>query len=401
MHSVRPRLRFPLGAALIGLLLVTGCTSGAAGTTTPTWVPQPDFQASDPQPSLPGQGVPAPEPSNPGSSGPNSSSPGTSPSPGQSKPATDPAVVATKLNQPTGLVVLPDGTALVGERTTGRILRVQPQAGKPAVLVQTLAGVKGTGDGGLLDLALSPTFAEDGLVYAYLTTATDNRVVHFAIGSAPSPVITGIPRGTTGNVGRIAFDGTGALLTGTGNAGKPALAASPTSLAGKILRSDDIGKPMSDNPTPGSLIYATGLRTVNGLCVDPQSGLRFAVSAGKPDQIFAIKAGADLAHATAAAKLPAATSGGAGCAALAGRIVAATTTGKALSSATVSSTGAVGAFSVVLQGKYGRLRTVVAGADGALWFTTGNRDGLGKPIAADDRVIRISSSSASGGQSVL
>ena len=41
----------------------------------------------------------------------------------------------------------------------------------------TVPGVDTAGDGGLLGLALSPTYAEDGLVYAYLSTATDNRVV--------------------------------------------------------------------------------------------------------------------------------------------------------------------------------------------------------------------------------
>jgi glucose/arabinose dehydrogenase len=385
---------------LVGLALVAGCTSGASGSTAPTWVPQPDFQGNnEPQPSLPGRGIPAPQPTNPGSSNPaNPNSP--SPSPGQSTPATDPAVVATKLNQPTGLVVLPDGTALVGERTTGRILRVQPQPGKPAALVQTLPGVDGSGDGGLLDLALSPTFDQDGLIYAYLTTATDNRVVHFAIGGVPSPVITGIPRGTSGNTGRIAFDATGALLTGTGDTGKPGLATSATSLAGKILRSNDIGKPLPDNPIPGSLVYASGLLSVTGLCVDPQSGLRFAISAAKPDQVQFIKAGTDYSQRAPTATLPSATSGGAGCALLSGRIVVATTTGKAITSASIAASGAVGQFNPVLQGKYGRLRTVVAGGDGALWLTTSNRDGKGKPIAEDDRVIRITSA-ASGGSSVL
>src|SRR5207245_8519617 len=193
-----------------------------------TWVPQPDFQGNNepqpqvpnpgnecpaPNPSAPGTGVPLPTPSQPG----GNASPGA-PMPAPSDPITDPAVVATKLNQPTGIVVLPDGTALVGERTTGRILRVQPRPGQPVQLVQTLAGVDGSGDGGLLDLAVSRTFTEDGLIYAYLTTATDNRVVHFALNSAPSSVITGIPKGRTGNIGRIAFDATGALLTGTGDA---------------------------------------------------------------------------------------------------------------------------------------------------------------------------------------
>jgi glucose/arabinose dehydrogenase len=392
----------------IALLSLAACSAGAAGST-PTWVPQPNFQGStDPQPQLPGNGLAGPQPSAPGSGAPQPgpTSPGGAPSAGQSG-TTDPSVVATKLNQPTGLVVLPDGTALVGERRTGRILRVQPQPGQPAQPVQTLAGVDPAGDGGLLDLALSPTYNQDGLIYAYLTTATDNRVIHFALGSLPSPVIAGIPKGSTGNVGRIAFDGTGALLTGTGDAGQPALAAQPNSLAGKILRTNDIGRPMPDNPTPGSPVYASGLRTVDGLCVDPRSGLRMAVSAGQPDEVNQIRAGADYGWpqsgpgSTGPSKtLPASSPGGAGCALTSGQLAVVTTSGMSLLVAPVSQNATIGTFTTSLHAKYGRLRSVVAGPDGALWLTTSNRDGQGKPTADDDRVIRITAS-ANGGNSVL
>jgi glucose/arabinose dehydrogenase len=399
-----------LVGALLATLCVAGCSAGAAGQS-PTWVPQPDFQGNnEPQPQVPNPGneFPAPNPSAPGTGVPQPSQPGGSespgaPTPGPSSPATDPAVVATKLNQPTGIVVLPDGTALVGERTTGRILRVQPRPGQPVQLVHTLAGVDGSGDGGLLDLALAPTFNEDGLIYAYLTTATDNRVVHFTLSSAPSAVITGIPKGRTGNVGRIAFDATGALLTGTGDAGQPALAQNPASLAGKILRTSDLGKALADNPVAGSRVFARGLHTVNGLCVDPKSGTRFALSSGTPDQVNIIKPGADygwpthLANSTDPAKtLPPTTAGAGGCTARNGRLTVATSTGMSLVVAGVNQTVTIGTFTSTIQRKYGRLRSVVSAADGSLWLTTSNRDGHGRPIADDDRVVRILPSEAGG-----
>jgi glucose/arabinose dehydrogenase len=43
----------------------------------------------------------------------------------------------------------------------------------------------------------------------------------------------------------------------------------------------------------------------------------------------------------------------------------------------------------LLKDDYGRLRTVVADEAGALWITTSNRDGVGKPVSTDDRVLRI------------
>jgi hypothetical protein len=49
-----------------------------------------------------------------------------------------------------------------------------------------------------------------------------------------------------------------------------------------------------------------------------------------------------------------------------------------------------------LAGEYGRLRTVVLDAEGALWITTSNRDGVGTPVEEDDRVLRILPPSAAG-----
>jgi hypothetical protein len=43
----------------------------------------------------------------------------------------------------------------------------------------------------------------------------------------------------------------------------------------------------------------------------------------------------------------------------------------------------------LLGGEYGRLRTVVADIEGALWITTSNRDGVGTPAEGDDKVLRI------------
>ena len=134
--------------------------------------------------------------------------------------------MATHLAAPVGLAVLPDGTALVGERTTGRIVRVQPMPGQPVRTVRTLAGLDATGDGGLLDLALSPHYDEDNLIYAYVTTPTDNRVVDFTLTGAGDAGAHRHPEGQDGNVGRIAFGADGDLYVGTGDAGRPSLAAS-------------------------------------------------------------------------------------------------------------------------------------------------------------------------------
>jgi sugar lactone lactonase YvrE len=51
---------------------------------------------------------------------------------------------------------------------------------------------------------------------------------------------------------------------------------------------------------------------------------------------------------------------------------------------------------MTLHNRYGRLRTVVAAPDGALWLTTSNKDGKGKPGPADERVLRIVPSGGGG-----
>jgi glucose/arabinose dehydrogenase len=254
--------------------------------------------------------------------------------------------------------------------------------------------VDGSGDGGLLDLAISPSYAEDGLIYAYLTTATDNRVVHFPLGSAPSTVIGGIPKGVTGNTGRLAFDATGALITGTGDAGNPALAATATSLAGKVLRSDDIGKPLPDNPDPASVVYARGFTEVTGLCVDPMSGTRMAV---QRDRVELLRPGLDYASVPPAATLPAGLTGAGGCALANGQLLVATASGQALAVAPVGKANAIGQFSAAVSKTYGRLRTVVIASDGAIWLTTRNRDGHGTPVPDDDRVIRLTATDGGAG----
>jgi glucose/arabinose dehydrogenase len=334
--------------------------------------------------------------------------------PGRSSGArkTDPLVVATNLTAPVGLTVLPDNTALVGERTTGRIVRVQPRPGQPVRTVRTLHGLDTAGDGGLLDLAVSPTYTEDGLIYAYITTSTDNRVVDFTLTGPVTPVVTGIPKGRTDNTGRIEFGGDGNLYVGTGDAGHASAAGDPHSLAGKVLRVSDIGDPAAGNPVRSSPVFTSGHRVVDGLCSAPRSPTVLEVEAGasgRADHVNALAAGANYgwprggaATEAPVASLPAAYRSPGGCAVLGGRLWVTSLDGRALVSAPlrgVANAVTVGSFAPTLANRYGRLKTVVAADDGALWLTTSNRDGHGQPVPADERVIRYLPASDGGGRS--
>jgi glucose/arabinose dehydrogenase len=369
-------------AVLASAVLLSGCGHGGYHPSGPF---RPLPEGAPPEVGPPTSHAPVPVPGNP-----------AQPQSGDS--AGDPNVVASGLNVPTGVVVLGDGSAIVGERETGRLVQVFASRA-PARELMTLPGVDTTGDGGLLGLAVSPTYAEDGLVYAYLSTATDNRVVRFPLGGTPNPVLTGIPHGATDNGGGLLFGADGTLFVGTGDTGNPALAADPNSLAGKVLHIDTFGRPVGATP-----VYSRGHRDVTAICqsaTPDAAGTMYATDASTvgADDLDVITADSDFEPGgrSPLAQVDAAEGGLGGCAATATGVFLGAMDGKRIRALTIDANGSVtGKPEDFLTGQYGRLRTVVADSEGALWITTSNRDGYGAPTAGDDRVLRIQPPSTAG-----
>ncbi|GAA3957114.1 sorbosone dehydrogenase family protein [Gordonia caeni] len=185
----------------------------------------------------------------------------------------NPAVIATCLATTSGVRPAdPEGkTTYVAERTTGKII-ISKRYG-PQRVVATVP-VDGGGDGGLIDFELSPTYLQDQLIYALISTGSDNRVVRIAPGDSIKPILTGIPKGATGNMGSISFASPTELRVATGNAGDPAAAANPGSLAGKLFTID----PNLDGPRPK--VVASGLGSNVALCPDPTSGRLYVADSG-------------------------------------------------------------------------------------------------------------------------
>jgi glucose/arabinose dehydrogenase len=360
-----------LGALAAAVLL--------AGCGTDGYVPSGPFRP------LP-EGAP-PEMGPPSSSAP-SPGPGEPAEPGSGEADGDPNVMASGLAVPTGLVVLPDGSAVVGERDTGRLLQVFPDR-SPARELMTVPGIDTAGDGGLLGLALSPTYLEDGLLYAYVSTATDNRVVRFPMGGTPNPVLTGIPRGELHNGGGLLFGADGSLYVGTGDTGNLALAADPASLAGKVLRIDVFGAPVGAGP-----VYSRGHRNVTALCV---GGEALYSTDDAPDELNPVTEGADVGPRRPVVSILDEEGGLGGCAAAGRFVFLGALDGERIHIVTLDEAGAsVDDPEEVLGGQYGRLRTVVLDAEGGLWVTTSNRDGIGTPAEDDDKVLRILPPSTAG-----
>ena len=120
------------------------------------------------------------------------------------------------------------------------------------MLVAQIDGVDASGDGGLLGIALSPSYDEDGLIYAYVTTAEDNRIIRIARGDVPKAIFTGIPQGQRPTTAAGSpSPPTGRCMSEPATPATRQLPPIPASLAGKVLRLDEFGKPAASNPTPG------------------------------------------------------------------------------------------------------------------------------------------------------
>lgn len=331
------------------------------------------------------------------------------------------ATVASRLEVPWGLDFLPDGRAVVTERDSARVLVVTaPPVGDAegdaegevaegeVVEVGRIPETDPRGEAGLLGVAVSPTFEDDGLVYFYVCTAEDNRVVRATLEGEtlgePEPVLTGIPTGDIHDGGRLAFGPDGHLYVTTGEAGDEQLARDRESLAGKILRITPEGEPAPGNPFD-TAVWSWGHRNVQGLAFD-EEGVLWASEFGQKeaDELNRIRPGEDYGWPVVEGSggperfaEPALTWGTdeaspSGLAYAAGHLWMAALQGERLWRIQVADGEASDPRSYFWAdgtSEYGRLRTVVRAPDGRLWVTTSNRDGRGAPADEDDRILLI------------
>jgi glucose/arabinose dehydrogenase len=313
-------------------------------------------------------------------------------------------VVARNLDVPWGIDFLPDDSALVAERDTARIVRILPSG--RVVPVGSVDGVSPTSEGGLLGLAVSPTYARDHRIYVYFTTDHDNRVVSMTYENGrlgpQRPLLTGIPFGEIHDGGRLAFGPDGRLYVSTGESGDSSLAQDRGSFGGKILRLNPDGSVPSDNPFPRSPVWTFGHRNVQGLAFDSRDRL-WASEFGSDfwDELNRIQKGLNYGWPLVEGdgdrrgltdplvQWRPDNASPSGLAFAGGSLWAASLNGERLWQVPVRADGGVRQPRPWLVGDYGRLRTVVAAPDGSLWVTTSNEDGRGFPAPTDDRILRL------------
>ncbi|MER7405141.1 PQQ-dependent sugar dehydrogenase [Streptomyces sp. NPDC000070] len=353
-----------------------------------------------------------------GSASPSRTAPGPSAPAGQAAQETPPAkgsvkvvrTVAEGLDSPWGLAPLPGGGLLVSSRDDGTIVRVDEKTGKKTELGE-VPGVSAAGEGGLLGIALSPDYASDHMVYAYFTSASDNRIVRMLYDEkkpsgeqlgAPDTVFRGIPKGFVHNGGRIEFGPDKMLYVGTGESGDTGLSQDRDSVGGKILRLTPEGEPAPGNPFPNSPVYSYGHRNVQGLAWDGEQRL-FASEFGQDtwDELNAIKPGDNYGWPEAEGRSDesgfhnpvdqwtTAEASPSGIAYAEGSIWMAGLRGKRLWRIPLNGTEASAEPQAFLEGEYGRLRTVVPAGGDRLWLVTSNTDGRGSPKDGDDRILEL------------
>jgi quinoprotein glucose dehydrogenase len=300
------------------------------------------------------------------------------------------------LHIPWSLIFLPDGRALVSERGGSiRLIRNGTLQERPYALID----VSHTGEGGLMGLALDPDFPQKQYIYAMHTyrkmTGLNNRVIRLkdkgSKGIYDTVILENIPGGRLHNGGRISFGPDGML---------------------------------EDNPFKNSPIFSYGHRNPQGIAWHPGTGDLFISEHGPSgefghfahDEINVVIRGGNYGWpeviGASSPELytdplivwkkttpPSGMSFSSGnlLKHLTGDLFVATLRSQSLIRISLMKEKIGYKVRKIERwfaknynnGVYGRLRDVVEGPDGALYFLTNNRDGRGSPRPGDDKIYRI------------
>ena len=338
------------------------------------------------------------------------------PTPQKAPSANAPVVVAQNLEVPWSIVFTSKDRMLVTERP-GRV-RVIENGQLRKEPLHVVRDVVSRSEIGLMGLAVHPQYAKNKLLYiSYGLERGGNLVVdvvRFRDAGTSLVDATSIVRNVPGarfHAGcRLKFGPDGKLYITTGDSTDREIAQDMANLGGKILRVNDDGSVPADNPFPKSPIWTLGHRNPQGIDWDPVSGLLWETEHGPSgfdggtggDEVNIVERGENYGwpvihhRQTKAGMVAPLLEYSPACAPASGAFwrgdfYFGCLRGEHLHRVVIDPKDR---RKVLREEKLftdlGRIRDVTAGPDGALYFSTSNRDGRGSPASTDDRIFRVS-----------
>lgn len=333
-------------------------------------------------------------------------------------------VIAENLYVPWSMVFTSTNRILLTERS-GNIrtilnnkLQTEP--------VLTFPEVDSAGEEGLMGLALDPEYQRNKLLYVCLAYPTNNQLTAKVLQlkdnglklSIERTVIDNIPAARFHAGCELGFGPDSKLYISTGDATDKNIAQDLSSTGGKLLRINTDGSIPDDNPFPNSAIWSYGHRNPQGLDWHPISKQLFSTEHGP--SVFDGPAGGDeiniiskagnygwpkVSHEQIAQGMinpllvftPAIAPGsahfytGSTIPTLQNDLLVGMLKGEGILRVVLTAPGydKVALYQKLDGIDVGRIREITTGPDGAIYFSTSNRDGRGETRPNDDKIYRI------------
>lgn len=339
--------------------------------------------------------------------------------------------VIPNLEVPWSLAWTPDGRLLIAERQ-GRV-RVFENNRLRASPIYAVPDVEPSGESGLMGLTLHPKFSDNKFVYlAYAYDGDGKRVRVVRLREVNGAwierktIIENLPAARYHAGTRLRFGHDEKLYITTGDATDGDSAQRLDRLNGKTLRLNDDGSIPRDNPFVNQAnaraeIYSYGHRNAQGIDFHPATGMQVQTEHGPSFPLDGLRGGDDevnivergknygwnkvrgtktrdgmtapvalykSAIAPASGMFYRGREGGKGFALFRHNYFFGALKSKSIVRL-VFDGNRLARQEELLKNKFGRIREVAESSDGAIYFSTSNRDGRGSPSTVDDAVMRL------------